>query len=202
MKDLLAAPRMLGSGMLSRRSFLASGTALSAAGLLGGPAHASVALALSLTDLVRQSDQVLVGTPLDSLSQWETIGGRNRIVTLTTVRLDRALDGRKHGATHLLVRTLGGRVDDIGQIVPGEAALTRGQAAVTFLSRLSNDSFVVTGLAQGHYRLVRDANGVARLRASGGVALVGRTPSAARALEGHTPDEVEALVRRELSRAP
>lgn len=188
--------------MLSRRSFIAAGAALSACGLVARRGAASVARALLLAELVGQSQHVLVGTPVDAFAQWETIGQRSRIVTYTSLRVLQAIDGRQPSTDELIVRTLGGQVDDIGQVVPGEAVLARGEAAVTFLTNVSNDVFAVTGLAQGHYRLLPDTRGTRRLKAASSVELVRLDENAAmRRLNDRTVAEAEALVRQELSRA-
>lgn len=188
--------------MLPRRSFLAAGVVLSACGLMARRVAASVARALSLSELVGQSQHALIGTPVDAFAQWETIGQRSRIVTYTSLRVLQPIDGRQPESDELIVRTLGGQVDDIGQVVPGEAVLARGEPAVTFLTKVNEGLFAVTGLAQGHYRLLPDSQGTRRLKASGSVELVGMDDTAAvRRLNARTPAEAEALVREELARA-
>lgn len=185
--------------MLSRRSFVAAGLTLSAGGMLARPGAASVARALSLAELVGQSQHALVGASVDAFAQWETIGERRRIVTYTSLRVLQPIDGRKPPGDELIVRTLGGQVDDTGQVVPGEAVLARGEPAVTFLTPVDESVFAVTGLAQGHYRLLPDARGTRRLRATGSVELIGRDQAAAvHRLNDRTQAEAEALVREVL----
>lgn len=166
------------------------------------PGRASVARALSLKELVTTSQHALVGVPLDHFSQWEVLGGQRRVVTYTMVRVQRPLDGRTPPSPDVLVRTLGGVVDDIGQVVPGEAVLVHKQAAALFLTGAERDVFAVTGQSQGHYRVVVDA-GIRRFRATArSLELVGASAaSAVVRLHGRTIPEVEALVAAELSSA-
>src|SRR5215475_11867859 len=105
--------------MLSRRSLLAGGLAMLAVGRVR-PAQATIVRSVTLTELVQQSRHALVGTPTSTASLWETIGGTDRIVTYTRVRVEYPLDGTAPASSELVVRTLGGTVGDIGQVVPGE----------------------------------------------------------------------------------
>jgi hypothetical protein len=61
------------------------------------------------------------------------------------------------------VRTLGGTVGEIGQIVQGEAVLEHGVPAVFFLRDSVPGTYSVTGMAQGHYGLHADQAGAFRL---------------------------------------
>jgi len=126
--------------------------------------EATTARAVSLPDLVQRSTRIVRSLPLDSFARSEDIGGTRHIVTYTRLRLDEVI----HGATNepeILVRTLGGTVGDLGEIVHGEADLALNQACVVFLHADSNGVELVTAMAQGHYPLLDDA-GTPRLRAS------------------------------------
>jgi hypothetical protein len=156
---------------------------------------------LSLTELVYQSRHALVGTPVAFEARWETVGRHQRIVTYTRLRVEHPVDGRPPAASEVMLRTLGGQVGDIGQIVPGEAALRRGATATLFLEELSAELFAVTGMAQGHYPLQADARGIRRLRADLQAADQAVFAEAAvHRLAGRTVSEVEALVAQEMAR--
>jgi hypothetical protein len=118
--------------MLTRRSalILAGLGALS----LGFPhtARASVARALTLPELVRQTERVVLATPLQAESRWETVGRARRIVTYTRLRVDETLHGSQ-AESEVMVRTLGGKVGKIGQIVHGEALLSPHEQSVLFI---------------------------------------------------------------------
>ncbi|MBW2527203.1 MAG: hypothetical protein JRI23_23680 [Deltaproteobacteria bacterium] len=128
------------------------------------PAAASVSVALSVQELVDGSSRAVEAVALERHSTWERIGDGRRIVTYTVLRVDRALFGT--GSDTVRVRTLGGVVGRIGQHVSGEPQLAMGEPCLLFLQRLTAETHLVTGRAQGHYPIVTDDDGARRLRAS------------------------------------
>ena len=118
---------------MDRRGFVRVATA-GALGLLASrSALASLARALPVEELIARSQHVLVGEPLDAESVWEQIGQRRHIVTYTRVRTLEPLAGADPHQEELLVRTLGGRVGDLGELVHGEAMLEVGARGVLFV---------------------------------------------------------------------
>lgn len=177
---------------------MSAGTALS---LSPGWARASVARAVSLTELVYRSQHVVAGTSVDAWSLWENVGRRSRIVTYSVVRVEQPLDGRDTPSAELAVRTLGGVVGDTGQIVHGEAVVALKETAAMFLTGVSRDVFVVTEMAQGYYAVQPDVSGVKRLRARVGDLELAITPeSAVHRLDGRSLTDAEADLARELVR--
>ncbi len=140
----------------------ASGLACSVPGI----ARAGAALPITLKELVESSRMALVATPREAVSNWEREGGSRRIVTYSRVEVQQPLAGQHPEAAELYVRTLGGRVGDIGQIVHGEAELTLGQSSVFFLHDFDAGLFRITAMAQGHYPLIDDNEGNKRLTTS------------------------------------
>jgi hypothetical protein len=128
----------------------------------GRSAEASVARAVPLEALTSRSKHVIVGEPLDAYSVWERIGGRKHIVTYTRVRAHEVLAGQDPSSEELLVRTLGGQVGELGELVHGEAVLRIGRRSVVF-TMPSQDALAVTAMAQGHYPLRADSAGIERL---------------------------------------
>ncbi|MBN1606873.1 MAG: hypothetical protein JW940_09580 [Polyangiaceae bacterium] len=153
---------------------LALATVGALSGALTHTAQATVARALSLTELVGKSDAVIVGTPTRWSSQWVSIGGHRRMVTDTRIKVTRRVFGVDTHVTEITVRTLGGRIGDLGQLVHGEASFGRGQSALVFLRRLDGSRYRVTGMAQGHFSVGPDAQGIIRLgRGLNGTHLLG-----------------------------
>jgi hypothetical protein len=151
---------------------------LAAVGTISGAAtrtaQATVARALSLTELVGKSDAVVVGTPTRWSSQWVSLGGQRRMVTDTKFKITRHVFGVDTKVTEITVRTLGGRIGDLGQLVHGEATFGRGQSALVFLRRLEGSRYRVTGMAQGHFPVGPDGTGTVRLgRGPNGALLLG-----------------------------
>jgi len=89
--------------------------------------------AMSLPALVQGSRRILVITPAFAESHFEELGRRRRIVTDTRVRVEEAVAKGEGADRELLVRTLGGSIDKLGELVHGQARLVLGQACVAFL---------------------------------------------------------------------
>jgi len=169
-----------------------------AAGLLALPrqAWASRSLAVGLPQLIAHSDRVALVTSQGGESDWEVIGDRRRIVTYTRVRVDDLVTGEGSDG-QLVVRTLGGRVGQIGQVVHGEARLLRGQPCLVFLREPEPGVHRVTARAQGHFPIRPDARGVGRLHPSPHRAeVVDDEQSAARKLLGRSVPEAKTLILR------
>lgn len=160
-----------------------------------GDARAAVSVLLSLDELVSASTFVVVATAGERVSRWEDQPTGKRIVTYTKLTVERAVVGEP--AKEIWVRTLGGVVGKIGQSVPGEAHIATGTRAMLFLAQ-ANSALVPVGMAQGHYPIVTDDKGAARLTTSPdpGMLLPRRGPSisAQERLVGGKLDEAIALV--------
>jgi hypothetical protein len=179
-----------------RREFLLA-TAGLASFFTAGTVEASVARSVSLKELVQRSRSVVVATPLGASSNWEHLGGSRRIVTYTRVRVDQLVRGSDPGSSELVVRTLGGSVGKIGQLVEGQAELRAGQSSLLFTLELARDLYGVTALAQGEYRVVPEATGrivrPSRLLPK----LVGGKESALQRLTGKPLADALGIVRAE-----
>lgn len=180
---------------MDRRGVLRVGLAGALCFAGASPARASLARALRVEELVTRSQHVLVAEPLEAYSAWERIGDRKHIVTFTRVRSLELLAGADPKQDELLVRTLGGRVGKLGELVAGEAQLSPGARGVLFVTP-ARDVLAVTAMAQGHYTLGRDAAGTERLRRSPQVSeLLGVNGSAVQRLHGLALGDARALLR-------
>lgn len=178
---------------VGRRQFLAL-VGLGCVTLSSWPAEATLVRGLSLDALARASDRIVAGTALDSSSHWERIGGRSRIVTDTRVRIDRTISGSVD--SEVLVRTYGGRVGEVGEVVVGEADLVVSAPCVLFLRSAASVHHVL-GLAQGHYPLRAGSKRSQYLQASPRLPeLLYPERSAVRHLAGRELGEAEALIRK------
>ena len=186
---------MLGP-MLSRRRWLGGVGLGCAAAAWPGLASSTLARSLSLPELVGLSRYALVGTATDAYSRWETVGKSRRIVTYVRVNVAQPIDGRPPPDTSLMLRTLGGRVGDIGQLVHGEARFSLDEPSVMFLSEYADGVMGVTAMAQGHYPLFAQADDVPRLRSSPNMPSLTRMEnSAVQRLVHRTVVEAEGLIR-------
>lgn len=181
---------------MDRRGFVRVAAVGALGVVIARPAYASLARAVPLEQLVGRSQHVMVGEPLDAYSVWEQVGGRKHIVTYTRVRAVELLAGADPKADELLVRTLGGRVGDLGELVHGEAMLNLGARGVLFVMPL-RDTLAVTAMAQGHYPLLRDVAGAERLRRSPEAnELLQEQGSAVKRLPGLQVSEARTLLRQ------
>lgn len=191
---------MRASKLSDRRTFLVGLPACAAAALLAPSAEAGAALPLSLTELVWTSSSIVIGSPVESVSDWETDDGSRRIVTVSRVEILQSLDRRPPKDSHVFVQTLGGRIGGIGQIVHGEATLHRARPQVLFLGPGNRGRLRIVGRAQGHYPLSKDEFGTQRLSTSPRLAdFVVKDPFAAVArLRGATLSACERMIAEEL----
>jgi len=167
-----------------------------------GAAQASVALAVTLDELVDHADLAVVALATERRSEWAEIAGSRRIVTYTRFEVEQAVVGA--APAELWVRTLGGVVGHIGQRVEGEAELGVGSRAMLFLTRAPDDALVVTARAQGHFPIVTGEASKRRLARSPnpGAVLTRKKPlvAAEQLLVGRDLDEAIQTVRASRSR--
>lgn len=190
-------PRSAG-GLLSSRAWWWV-IALAFALLVGvaRPAQAGVAVEMGLSHLVKVASAVVVATPVESRSEWVEEDGRQRIVTWHRLQTERVVAGALPTTGETWVRTLGGRVGDIGQKVEGEAVLPQGKRMVLFLLARPDGGAVVAGMAQGAWMVVRGADGAERLepQKNRGVLVPNKARESAQAvLTGRVLDEVLRVI--------
>jgi len=163
--------------------------------LTASPAVAGIAEAVSLDQLMLESRQVVVGQVLDSHSVRESFGGRPRIVTYSRVRVEERLAGSP-GDSEVMIRTLGGRVGDVAEIVHGAARLDRSQKSVLFLRERAPLVFSITAETQGVFPLRRDPKGLMVLSPMRGLSkLLGKfDTSASVRLRGLTLRDASQLI--------
>jgi hypothetical protein len=161
------------------------------------PAHASVSIAVTWDGLLHESSAAVVATPVESRSVWEN----GRIYTYTRLHVDRAVAGSVAAGGDVWVRTMGGIVGKIGQIVEGEAVLAPSHPSLLFLHAGPVGAFEVTARGQGQFPVVTDTSGgpakVVRSHAVGAI-VAPKTPTpattqlrlAADVLHGRAVDDV------------
>ena len=125
---------------------------------LGTP-DTTLALALSLEDMVDQSDVIAIGNCTDTKSVW--VDGT--LVTLATVSVSETLKGAESGS---LTVVLPGGIDANRQVpvavsYPGAPRLTPGENAFLFLNSDVDYGlgYNVAGFAQGKFSIVNDEDG-------------------------------------------
>lgn len=116
-------------------------------------AHASVSIAVGFDALVKDADVVAVVTPVESKSLWED----GRITTYTRVKVEQAVAGELGTGGEGWVRTLGGVVGKIGQLVDGEPVFVTNKSTLVFMHKFkTGGTYEVSARAQGQYPIVID----------------------------------------------
>jgi hypothetical protein len=121
-------------------------------------AAASVSIAVSFDQLVKDADSVAVITAGEAQSAWED----GRIVTYTKVHVDQGVAGELVAGNDTYVSTLGGVVGKIGQLVDGEPVLIKDKPSLLFLRKFKTGAFEVSARGQGQYPVVVDEKTKAR----------------------------------------
>jgi hypothetical protein len=154
-------------------SLVALGGAAVAGLALERDAHASIAITVLFDELVRDSSGAALVTPMEQRAVWEN----GRIFTFTRVHVDRAIAGTIDSDPW--VRTMGGVVGKVGQLVDGEPVLTVGRPGLLFMQPLSEEGpgvYIVTARAQGQFPVVVDAQNTQRFVRSSAVGAGVPTP--------------------------
>ncbi|HEU4769342.1 MAG TPA: hypothetical protein VFS77_18385 [Pyrinomonadaceae bacterium] len=123
-------------------------------------ADATLAVALSLEDMVQQSDVIAIGSCVDTQSVWVD----NTLVTLANVAVNETLKGNE-GTANLTVALPGGvdanRKFPIAMSYPGAPKMTPGEEVFLFLTNSSEvaGGYTVAGFSQGKFSIVKDEDG-------------------------------------------
>lgn len=154
-------------------SFLAAALAVAPVALslsISSDARASVSIAVGFDALVKDADAVGVVTPLEAKSVWED----GRIYTYTKVKIDQSVAGDVGTGSEGWVRTMGGVVGKIGQMVDGEPVLTVGKPSLLFLrSFKQGGTWQVSARAQGQFPItVDDATKIRKVIRSANVGML------------------------------
>ncbi|HJP92542.1 MAG TPA: hypothetical protein VJ875_11330 [Pyrinomonadaceae bacterium] len=119
----------------------------------------SLAVALSVEDMVNQSDVIAIGSCTETKSVWVD----RSLVTLATVSVAESLKGNE---TSTLTVALPGGVDanrkvPIAMTYPGAPQIRPGENVFLFLTAASEvpGSYTVAGFSQGKFSIVTDDNG-------------------------------------------
>lgn len=169
-----------------------------AAATVSSDANASVMIAVPFDSLVKDADAVAVVAPVEAKSVWED----GRIYTYTRVKVEQGVAGDASG--DVWIRTMGGVVGKIGQLVDGEPVFTTNKQNLLFLRKFkAGGTWEVSARAQGQYpvvtdeltkkrRIIRSANvGVLlppkRLQQDSAAAGVAQGPVAPQSVDGQKP---------------
>ena len=95
-------------------------------------AYSTTVMRLNLSEMTAKADYIGKGFVEKGYSQWED----GKIYTYTTIKVDKNYKGSNN---KVVVKTLGGVVDDIGMKVPGQAKFNENDEVLLFLEKKNND---------------------------------------------------------------
>ena len=122
-------------------------------------ADTSLAVALSVQDMVNQSDVIAIGNCVETRSMWVD----RSLVTLATVSVTESLKGNE--STTITVALPGGidanREVPIAMTYPGAPRITPGEDVFLFLtaSQEAPGGYTVAGFSQGKFSILTDEDG-------------------------------------------
>jgi hypothetical protein len=136
--------------------------AIAALALVGAQvAFATTVQKLSLQELSKKSESIVMARVDDAFSSWDA--AHKEIYTYFTLSVLQPVKGSK-GATTITLRQLGGTVDNIASIVPGMPSFRKGEEVVVFLTQKDAAGYPwVMGLQQGKYSIA-EKDGVKMVR--------------------------------------
>lgn len=124
-------------------------------------ASATTVVRLSLKDLAKKSDAIVLARVDDQVSRYEQ---NKEIYTYYTLHVLEPVKGAK-GEQTITIRQLGGIVDNIASVVPGMPRFKNGEEVVVFLTQKDATGYPwVMGLEQGKYTVIQDEKGQKRVR--------------------------------------
>lgn len=140
------------SDWAQRRGWVAALACLAALAL---PALGSATVAVLGDDaLVGLSSTIAEGRVVALHSEWND--DHNQIHTIVTIRVSRLMKGAMPSDGHLVLRLLGGQVDDLVMEVVDQPTFALGEEVIVFVRKNPRHFMPVTGLYQGKFTIVDD----------------------------------------------
>ena len=162
--------------MLRFRALLGVSAVLLTALITASPANGSIVQALDLSELVAQSDRIVVGRVVFAEAFQR---GDGTITTWVRVEVERELRGdapTKDDEPEVIIQVLGGQIGNLGMRVEGEPRFSVGERAVIFMREGNQLAFRPVGMAQGVMRIRMDAGDETVFQSREGLLLVRRGP--------------------------
>ena len=120
-----------------------------------GAAHAITTVPRDFDQLVTRADTVFKGTVTSQTSQWVGEGANRHIVTFVSFQVEETYKGQ--AASEQTLRFMGGTVGTTTMRVPDMPQFETGEKAVLFVVGNGRQFCPLVGVAQGHFRVVKEA---------------------------------------------
>lgn len=115
-------------------------------------AYASLMRA-NLEDLTAQADYIIIGNAVESKSHWNN--EKTTIVTDVKVSIEEQIKG-KIDLNEIIIRVIGGRVEDKTISSPEEPEFDIGKKAIFFMVKTTPGEYQIIGGFQGKYDIIND----------------------------------------------
>ena len=102
----------------------------------------------SLENLMDRAEIIIIGTVAEINSQWNK--DKTSILTFVKINIEENIKGN-NAKKEIIIRVLGGEVDDIGLDVSNSPKFKVDQQYLCFLQRDTDDTFAVTGWEAGKF---------------------------------------------------
>lgn len=130
---------------------------------------AAVVLSLTLEELVKQADLVVLGSCQETISAWDA--EKKRIFTHIRVAIERCLKPC-NCPSRITIRQLGGTVDDFSTKIAGAPEFQKGERVILFLKTSPTTFYQVLGMSQGKFSMIRKGASYYVMRNLRGLTLV------------------------------
>lgn len=144
--------------------------------MTAGPAQGSIVEALELSELVEQSDRIVVGRVVLAEAFRR---GDGTIATWYRVEVERELRSdapTRDEEPEVILQVLGGQIGNLGMRVEGEPRFMVGERAVIFMEEGNQLAFRPVGMAQGVMRIRMEAGDETVRQSREGLLMVRRGP--------------------------
>lgn len=125
------------------------------------PVHSTIVVEMDLKTLARNSCAVLTGNLLEIQKEWvpSPVSGGEPVVQATLIvkvtKVYKSCSGIKAGDTISVIRP-GGSIGDSGTIIIGSPTFNSGTKLLLFLDQTSDGRYIITGLSQGKFRILKN----------------------------------------------
>jgi len=159
---------------------------------MSSTAWAVVSVRMSLDDLVREAQVVVRGKVVSSMAFMDEELGR--VSTRHTISVSETLRGTP--VAEVAVVTMGGELEEIGQLVPGEAKLSAGEEVVLCLKKVRSADWAVVAMSQGKFSVTKRESKEILVRDMRGTLLLGEGEPKSPGIEEIGMDEFRRMLER------
>ena len=125
------------------------------------PLRSTIVVEMDLKALARNSCAIIVGDLLEIQKEWlpsDEVGGVpvvEAILVIKVKKVFKSCSGMRVGDI-IYVNRPGGSIGDSGTYIAGSPTFNSGTQLLLFLAQFQDNRFVITGLSQGKFRILKN----------------------------------------------